>query len=108
MANPVFIPITIKTETYTIPAFDYGVLEVFDGTEKSSSVHGTIREIKVPPAGLNVRFLSGGGKEMAPNLRITTTFEYPKPPIAEPVLAAARVELAERDAKSREAKLTPK
>lgn len=98
-------PVQISTQNYTVPVFDFDVLEVKTSDSSSSySREVAPREIEVPEGGIEVHFKTGGGQDCAPCYFITTSFE--REPLAEN-LSPAELELRAnfKQAKAEKAKM---
>jgi hypothetical protein len=84
-------PVEITTQFYTVPVFDFDVLEVKTSDSSSSySKEVAPKEIEVPVGGVEVHFKTGGGQECAPCYFITTSFQ--RTPLVEN-LSPAELEL---------------
>lgn len=79
------IPVKVTTLKYTIPDQDYSSLKLIFPDRKEHAEKGMIKEIDIPAGGVEIQFLTGGGKHAQTPLFVTTSHEQPKAqPKAEP------------------------
>jgi hypothetical protein len=78
------IPVVINTQFFNIPAVEHEQLLLVTDAGKERASAGMIKQVEVPVGGIEVHFLTGGGQPCSPAMRITTTWEMPKPLPAKP------------------------
>lgn len=73
------VPVQIDTPVFKVPEMDFDVLVTITDGVKSTSCKGMQTKVDVPAGGVEIQFLTGGGKHACPPFFVTTTWEQPKP-----------------------------